>query len=327
MAILNRTCPECHKQASSSVGDRVVEGQLVWFESFRCPHCGCSMERDDRGVAEFSVRQAILAETGLWGWRVPTTDPALLKTLIQIRQKLDLKDLRIAGIAEIKSKAPGLLAVGTRAEIGLLVEIAKDVGLDSLAELVPSNQYAPLDFANFSHRLGREKRTGDIFLGREPLKFDSTDFVSLCSFQLGWRWTSPNHAILPPESLALIRPLSEAKAFEAWQRSGRFFDEFFQTNFSLSKEFFSNTERLDLTNGELDVRAWLNERLPNPSEEIIVSWRQETAVLVPANLFVDRWDDFYYPGSDDLVSWPMDEAWCLFFHHEQQLLFGRRCRS
>ena len=301
-------------------------GQLAWFESFRCAHCGYAAEIDNRGVAEFAVRQAILAESGLWGWRVPTTDPALLKTLIDIRRKLDLKDLKIAGITAIKSKAPGILAVGTRAEIELLVEIARDAGLDSLAETVPSNRYAPLDFANFSHRSGWEKRADGICVGLEALKFGPADFVSLGSFQLSWRWTSPNHAVLPPESLALIRPLSEAKAFEAWRRSNRFFDESFQTNFSLSKEFFPEMERLDLTNDELDVRALLSERLLDPNKEIILSWDQETAALAPAKLFVDRWDDFYYPGSDDLVLWPMDEAWCLLLDHEQQLLFGRRRR-
>lgn len=130
-------------------------GELVWSESFRCLHCGCAIEIDGKGVAEFAVRQAILAETGLWGWHVAATGPALLKTLIQIRQKLDLQ---IAAIAAIKSRAPGILAVGTRAEIELLVEIATDAGLESLAEAVPSNHYAPPDFAVFSLRSGREKR-------------------------------------------------------------------------------------------------------------------------------------------------------------------------
>lgn len=282
------------------------------------------MEVDGHGVADFSVRQAILAETGLWGWHVPATGPALLKTLIQIREKLDLKVLRVSGIAAIKNKAPGILAVGTRAEIELLVELAEDAGLDSLAESVPSNQYAPLDFANFSHRPSREKRTDDIPPGREPLKLASTDFVSLGSFQLSWRWTEPQYAVFRPESLALIRPLSEAKAFDAWRRSNPFFDESFQTNFSFSNEHFPEMERLDLTSGNLDVREWLNERLPDPNEELIISWDQDTAVLVSTQLFVAYWDDFYYPGSDDLVTWPMNEAWCLLLHHEEQLLFGRR---
>lgn len=326
MPILSRTCPDCHAQAPSSVGDRVVRGQLVWFESFRCPQCGYSLEVEEQGVADFPVRQAIIAETGLWGWRVPTTGPALLKSLTQLRQKLELKALRVAGFAAIKSKAPGILAVGTRAEIELLLSIAKDSGLESLAEQVPSNAYAPLDFANFSPRSGPQKRADDVFVGLEPLKFDSTDFISLGSFRLQRRWTDPQHALFPPESLALIRPLTDAKAFEAWQRLGQFFDESFPTKISLSKEFFSETERLDLTIGELDFREWLKERLPDPSQEIIVSWDQETAALVPVWLFIEHWDDFH-SGVHDVVLWPLDESWRLFLDHEQQVLFGRSRQS
>ncbi len=326
MPMLSRTCPECHSQSSSSVGDRIAGAQLVWFESFRCPQCGYSLEVEDQGVAGLSVRQAIIAETGLWGWRVPTTDPALLETLIQLRQKLDLKALRVAGFAAIKRKAPGILAVGTRAEIELLVSIAKDSGLESLAEQVPSNAYAPLDFANFSHRSGAQKRANDVFVGLEPLKFSSADFVSLGSFRLARRWTDPRHAVLPPQSLALIRPFTDAKAFEAWRRLGRFLDESFHYNFSFSHERFPEMEWLDLTSGYLDVRAWLNGRLPDPNEEIIISWDQQTAVLVPAKLFIEHWDDFH-SGVHDMVLWPLDESWRLFLDHEQQLLFGRSRQS
>jgi len=36
------------------------------------------------------------------------------------------------------------------------------------------------------------------------------------------------------------------------------------------------------------------------------------------------WDDFCYPGSDDVAISPEDDSWLLFYFHEEMFEFGQR---
>lgn len=324
MPTINRICPQCRRPACSTVGEHLDRNQLVWFESFRCSHCGCSMEIDDRGVAEFSVRQAILAETGLWSWRVADAGRPLLEALSRIRQllKLNLSDL-----AAIKAKAPGILAAGTRAEMELLARTAAETGLESLVESAPAATEAPLDFSVFSYNYSGQEPANAMLVRRTPVTISPADFIPLERFELVWRWTDPKYALFTPRLLAKIRPLSHAKAFAVWQRSYWFLDDVSFSTLSLRDEFCAETQRLDLTVGEPDAKAWLTERLPDRTEDVFISWEPHTAVVVPIELFVERWDDFCYPGSDDAAIWPASERWFLFHDHEEQFLFGMSRRT
>lgn len=319
MPTINRICPECRRQANSTVGEHLDRNQLVWFESFCCSHCGCSMEIDDRGVAEFSVRHAILAETGLWSWRVADAGRPLLEALARIRQLLKLK---LSDLAAIKAKAPGILAVGTRAEMELLARTAAEAGLESLVEPAPEATEAPLDFGVFSYRYSGQQPANAILVRRTPVTISPADFIPLEHFELRWRWTDPKCALFAPELLAKIRPLLPAKAFAVWQRSYWFLDDASFSKLSLREEFCSETQCLDLTVGEPAAKSWLYERLPERTEDVFISWEPHTAAVVPVDLFVERWDDFCYPSSDDAAIWPASERWFLFHDHEEQFLFG-----
>jgi hypothetical protein len=60
---------------------------------------------------------------------------------------------------------------------------------------------------------------------------------------------------------------------------------------------------------------WL-EHLAPADTPVIVSWQREDAVLVPWRVFVDYWDAFWYPASDDVTVFPLSEAWALSCDHE-----------
>lgn len=114
---------------------------------------------------------------------------------------------------------------------------------------------------------------------------------SLAGFELAWRWTDPEHDVLPSDALATIRPMSplEARAFAA-EASARF-------------------EPAPVADYDLSILAeWDDaeavrlrlEALPVSSEaEIIVRWRPELAVRTLWSTFVRHWDSFCYPSSDE----------------------------
>jgi hypothetical protein len=50
----------------------------------------------------------------------------------------------------------------------------------------------------------------------------------------------------------------------------------------------------------LVVSQWLKDRVPEYEADILLLWDQDTGALVPRRIFIARWDDFWYPSSDDL---------------------------
>lgn len=129
---------------------------------------------------------------------------------------------------------------------------------------------------------------------------------ALTNFPLLWRWTRETHAKLPPDELESIRPLVEHEAAALCDQVVR----------ELAQR--KPEERLQVGDESDDtaVARWLDNVIPNGANELLLIWDRRTAASVPRALFVRRWDDFWYPSSDDLSVIGTDGRWHLEMRHD-----------
>ena len=142
-----------------------------------------------------------------------------------------------------------------------------------------------------------------------PLPYPDSAFAALETFGLLWRWTSPTHAVFPPEVMASIRPFTSTAAR------------------TLSAEALTRVA-LPLVTGDASVACgesvpeqaisrWLMPLCIRSSAWTALSWNTELAVLIPWSVFTERWSDFCYPASDDVIIWQPGHEWTLVYEHDE----------
>ncbi len=130
--------------------------------------------------------------------------------------------------------------------------------------------------------------------------------MTIQEFPLAWRWTQPSHAVLPPEVLASIAPVSRSEA--ARLQPCRPFE---------GVSVFCSTD------GSADVQGWLRQMQPDDQALVYVSWNEDLAVKTRWGIFTDYWDDFCYPSSDDVTVVPLAGGWQLNYHHYEQFEYAK----
>jgi len=151
------------------------------------------------------------------------------------------------------------------------------------------------------------------------MKFSKLQIIDIDGFILKWRWTDPKYCLVSENDLKQISPLDEDSSKQIWENSLTFVSE--ETDFSPSNNFFTKIEYIDTENNN-GVRNWLKKKLPNC--QIVVNWQPDSSVLTNTGVFIEYWDDFCYPSSDDVSIWPEDESWILHYWHEDKFWFGKR---
>lgn len=154
--------------------------------------------------------------------------------------------------------------------------------------------------------------------------------MDIREFPLAWRWTDAKHSKLPDETLDQIIALGPEASAEVHVRWMAFFDRHGEL---LANRF------TELKTCATDVSGWNNAQIPEPALKgivgnwllnceadrallVTVSWDRAWAVRTPWGIFVEWWDDFCYPSSDDVCIAPENGQWLLSFHHEEQFSFG-----
>ena len=140
---------------------------------------------------------------------------------------------------------------------------------------------------------------------------------SLRHFPLAWRWTDKKYCVLSESELNQIAPLDPNEAQNAWLKSLQFLDK--DHAFRPNPLLFRSIVEIDATDALL-VASWLRSRMKG--NEIIISWQPDLAVKSTTSLFVQHWNDFCYPASDDVSIWPTDESWVIHYWHEEVFYFG-----
>jgi hypothetical protein len=136
-------------------------------------------------------------------------------------------------------------------------------------------------------------------------------FIPLPQFKLAWRWTNPKYAVLPADVLKQIRPLTGTSAQDIakngkvqWRRG--------DPSVGLRTASKGKTFKAD------EHAAATFEKLPIKDQvEIFVFWNDDTAVITTWGVFAHYWDDFCYPGGEDMLIWSEGATWSLSYSHEE----------
>ncbi len=134
------------------------------------------------------------------------------------------------------------------------------------------------------------------------LTISPKDKSNIDSFPLKWRWTSTSHALLSNEELNSIEPLSEQKATE------------FHNLLTLLFKKQSNLPYKEMSAESSTIVNWLTKYIL-VDIFIFLSCNSSTAIRIPTSLFIQRFDDFCYPSSDDIFIYPESGKWILEYHH------------
>lgn len=126
MATYSDACPTCGAPVVVSVAQRVFQSQLVWSQSCRCDECGDTIEADGHGEPPKVILDALLAQDGEWELWLETTGSSTVQALRALREGLGLT---IADVGKWKSRIPGAVTSGTRAQMEWLVTLLQRDGL------------------------------------------------------------------------------------------------------------------------------------------------------------------------------------------------------
>ena len=151
------------------------------------------------------------------------------------------------------------------------------------------------------------------------LKFVENDFLKMKEFALAWRWTDTNYWKASESELGKIRPLTVDSSRRLWDE---LCNKTFGEKQSIKESFFIDNAISCQTDGDpAQVIKWLKRIIPNKCTQLALFWKQDMAIITEHALFVPHWDDFCYPSSDDVIIWPIDAKWVLFYHHSEVFYF------
>lgn len=104
--------------------------------------------------------------------------------------------------------------------------------------------------------------------------------------------------------------------------------QFFPITDSGFAQLCSNTQKDELLirNSALGspdtIRRWLLDQQPDPHVEVLITWSSwMIGICTVWEIFADRWDDFCYPSTDDVVIRPHGGQWVLVYTHDEVFQF------
>lgn len=144
------------------------------------------------------------------------------------------------------------------------------------------------------------------------MMFHPTDFCEVGAFELEWRWPDSTEVGAHPvrsRIRALTPRAAQHLAHEAIERALERTDAELLAKFDARADAHIVRDRL--------------AALPVISRtKVIVSWNDSRALLTSWQTFVDYWDDFCYPSSDDVTIWAPGSRWTLNYRHSESFDFG-----
>jgi hypothetical protein len=145
--------------------------------------------------------------------------------------------------------------------------------------------------------------------------------IPMEQFALKWRFTDPHYRALPAVHLEQVKPLSLESSRRLWDLMLPLHGDL-----PFTPGMFRSVESVSLDNSDpaatRDVRKWLFDRGVPFKLPVYLSYRPECAIATTWKMVVKYWDDFWYPGSDDLTVVDESFAWALLFWHESEAFFG-----
>jgi hypothetical protein len=145
--------------------------------------------------------------------------------------------------------------------------------------------------------------------------------VPMEQFALKWRFTDPRYRVLPAVHLEQMKPLSSESARRLWNLTLPLHGDL-----PFTQGLYRIVESIYLDNNDPEairtVRKWLFDRGVPFKSHVYLSYEPECAIATTWKIVVKYWDDFWYPGSDDLTVVDDSFAWALLCWHECEAFFG-----
>jgi hypothetical protein len=149
----------------------------------------------------------------------------------------------------------------------------------------------------------------------------SVDSNSIKDFILYERFIPDEYGGLSEEEMAQVEPLSIGVAKQIHDELMPLFGKCQLLDTSVQKVKIIRCEE---NKDEKEIENRLLALISNHNEALIISWLQDTAVKVPAQIFFKHWDCFCYPAVDDVFISPISKKWILYFMHSNHFEFGFR---
>lgn len=119
----NITCSECGEQAVTEIGQSIVNGELRWYYSSHCPHCGWAEEVDGGGKTPRVIREYLLCDEGKWALQFEGTYNAEFL-------KLARKSLRLSMLETGRLRDKSFITRGTLVEMQFIQNTFRDAGFE-----------------------------------------------------------------------------------------------------------------------------------------------------------------------------------------------------
>lgn len=145
--------------------------------------------------------------------------------------------------------------------------------------------------------------------------------ITLNEFPLKWRWTDEKYQNFTQEQLNLIQPLESQSAKIIHNIATSFLSEKENNNMVPNENIFKNIDFINANDFE-QTKIWLKNKIDY--SKIFISWSEEIAIITDSQLFLDYWDDFCYPSSDDVSIWTENENFIINYSHSDIFWYGKR---
>lgn len=126
MAIFIEEC-ECGQSVSVSVGNRIHDNTLWWFQSYHCIKCGKTFEMDSKDEISVELEQLILKQDGAYGLYLENSkDRIKVEYLIKKTMPSKIKKCELF----LEKKADEII-IGTENEVLLIKKTLESKGISS----------------------------------------------------------------------------------------------------------------------------------------------------------------------------------------------------
>ena len=104
MSELKGNCDTCEQEVIKNIGQTIIDRQLRFYLSYRCPFCDTTIELDEIGFPEEHFRQVFLKEQGKYQLKISfETNTDRMTAIKAVRQILQLSIAQVAKLFDISS--------------------------------------------------------------------------------------------------------------------------------------------------------------------------------------------------------------------------------
>jgi hypothetical protein len=147
------------------------------------------------------------------------------------------------------------------------------------------------------------------------IEHNKLETIPFEQFELNWRWNVKHNPKISDEEKSMIIPLKTEEA----QKVNKIIDYFENENNLIKK--YKDTDWFTVSADSKVLKEKFISKVKaetnNFDENIYITWNRKTCVYTTKKIFLNLWDDFCYPSSDDVTVISEKTNWILIYHHNE----------